>query len=143
MDYLVLKTEILTDPATLGYQPFIDIGNDQAIAELLNSLTDVDTLRKNIKREEIFNNIIFADYLLLSDAKRALLSLIFQLTDGEIDATNSAIQEAFAEVFGNTSTTYTQLTVMATRKQTRAEVVLGVNIPTITSSDVAQALRGV
>ena len=36
IDYILLQSEITSDPLSIGYAPFISSGNDQAIADLLN-----------------------------------------------------------------------------------------------------------
>ena len=37
MDYTALRTEIQTDPATLGYAPFIAAGSHNQVAALLDA----------------------------------------------------------------------------------------------------------
>ena len=54
----ILKTEIQQDPKAMGLAPLVAAGNDQGIADLLNSATGSGTgttFRSNIQAKEIIN----------------------------------------------------------------------------------------
>lgn len=144
-----LRTELLTDPANLGYAPLISGGADQSLADTLNlrrSGTAVDgksysIFRNDIQPKEIVNAIGSGDFAGATQIQITKLNLLFVATP--IDATLANVRANFIGIFaGATSGTISNLTNLASRNGSRAEVLFGTGT-SVNSSDISLALRGV
>lgn len=142
IDYAALKTEIQTDPAVLGYSVPLAAGNDHGIADILNAVGAGATFQVN--REAIttaffLSNVSSAEYLALAQLK--LLQLTPLMAAQTIDINDASTQAILIGVFGNPSTTRTNIIALLKRQGSRGEVLFGRGTA-ITASDVSFALRG-
>lgn len=141
IDYAALKTELQTDPQTMGYAPLIADGSDNQLAALLNALTGpgagaVD--RDILPAYEIVDAVVQAEYDPLTAAQKQQLLLITGAGQVNIRATNT--RAALAAMFGPGTTTRANMLALQTRTGSRAEVLFGIGT-VITADDVAIALR--
>ena len=137
-----LKTEIQQDPKAMGLAPLVAAGNDQGIADLLNSVTSSGTgttFRNNIQAKEIINAIVAADFAALTALQLAQLQAI--TAQGILDATNANARAIFLNIFVGMTNTVSALTALASRVASRAELLFGAGT-TIEAGDVSFALRG-
>lgn len=137
IDYLVLGTEITTDPNGFGYKAFVDQGADDAVAKILNTsnagiTTDIGVLPSY----KIFEAIVVDDYLALSDVFRQYVDTLLSM--GLVDTAGTNTRFTFNKIFGGTQTE-TNFLEMVTRNGSRAEELFGVGV-VIGHVDVAKAL---
>jgi len=144
----VLKTELDTDPMTLGYA---GTSHPEAAA-LLNTVglsgetipnasVPIHAVRDVIGSQKdgaTFAGI--AEWEALSQGKRDLIMLIFSNGDTSIDITNTDVVNQILGVFtvGDAPVTRAALIALGTRSATRAEILFGANI-NVTAADVAEA----
>jgi hypothetical protein len=142
MDYQALKTEIEGDEALAG---FIEIGNDQAIADAFNSIPDnTYTLRKGtIPKRELYRALRPA-IIALGSASEATQKkwdrLISNASFDDYDLTLDVIP-ILALMVSDSLLTSEQAAAIGVRNCSRGEDMFGENT-IITSNDVARALRG-
>lgn len=131
-----LKTELQTDPTTLGYAPLVTAGNTGALAALLNEgRAGISVFRSSIPTWEIVANTVKIDYDALLPGDKQLYQIL--VSTGTVDATDSRIRAMFASIFGVGTTTRTNLVAMASRQGSRAEQLFGGGVG---HADVARAL---
>lgn len=131
-----LKTELQTDPSTLGYGPFLAVGNTGALADLLNQVRGgISVFRSSIATWEIVANTVKSEYDALTAGDKQLYQIL--VSTGTINATDSRIRAMFAAIFGAGTTTRANLTAMASRTGSRAEQLFG---EAVSHQDVARAL---
>ena len=138
----ILKTEIQQDPKAMGLAPLVAAGNDQGVADLLNSATGSGTgttFRNNIQAKEIINAIVASDFANLTALQLAQLQAI--TAQGILDATSANARTIFLNIFAGMTNTVTALTALASRLASRAEVLFGAGT-TLAAADVSFALRG-
>ena len=147
IDYVALKSELLNDPAGLGYSVPIAAEDDPAVADMINLIrsgTAADgksysLFRKDIQPKEIVNCIASADFAGSTQLQIAKLNLLF--VSNPIDASLTNVRANFQGIFSNASAgTIAALAAVAVRNGSRAEVLFGYGV-NITSSDIATALR--
>jgi hypothetical protein len=132
-DLVALHSEIVSDPAALGYAG----KNDQQVADLLNSTTTGRTqARKTVTKNEILSAIRNADYPTTS-AQDAIRwnKLNLMLSVDTIDASSQNVKDTFNAIFSGTPT-LTNLSALGTRVVSRAEEL---GFGPITAGDVQQA----
>jgi hypothetical protein len=138
----LLKTEIQQDPKGLGLAPLVAAGNDQGIADLLNSFASSGTctaFRNNIQVNEIIAAIQPADFAALSVLQLTQLQTI--TGQAVFDATGANARTSLLNIFAGMTTTVAALTALASRVSSRAEVLFGAGT-VISAGDVSFALRG-
>lgn len=121
-----LKSELQSDPAGMGYASFVAKAQDQAVADLLNSLTSPGATavwRNDVKVSEIINQIVAADFAGLTQLQ--VLQLILILTTGILDATQTQLRTIFTNIFTGKATTLSNLNTVAQRTGSRAEALWG------------------
>lgn len=112
MDYIALKTEVLTDPLTRGYSTMTD-------QEVVDDLNTVYRPRDYVKGWEIFNATDDAEYAALpTDAMRSSWDDLCSIDN--IDVSNGVAKAREAELFGVGTVTRTNLLVLK-NSLTRAE----------------------
>lgn len=133
MDYTALRTEILTDPVTLGYSG----KTDQAMADLLNSVTTGRTLaRQSITQLEFANVIGNADFPATAILQEKFRFLYSQAT---LNPNNPQMVAIVQAVFPSNTATWTRLLALATPVVSRA-VELGLG--PVVALDVTRARTG-
>lgn len=136
-----LQDEITTDPAGVGYAPFVASGNHSAIAALLNAddpgaaTVDVDTV--SVQRMQA--QVDATEYLALTAAQRDLWGIIIALTDS-VPVSNAKLQSQLTAIWGPGTSTRASLIALLTRTATRAEVLWGSGTK-VTAGMVGDALK--
>lgn len=134
MDYTALRSELLTDPVTLGYAG----QNDTQAAATLNSLTTGRTRNRTaVPVQEVFNAIDDGAWPAVGSLSADKLAAILSMP--VVDASNTNTRGIFGAVFPNsgaTAATRTRLLAIGTETVSRA-VELGLG-PVIVS-DVTKA----
>ncbi len=138
INYSQLKTEIQTDPAALGYAPFIASGSDNAIADLLNAVGAFSINRTRIPAVEVVNAIVPTEWTALTADEKNRISFI--VSAGEVDASAANTRSAFLAAFAGGTTTRANLVALQTRPGSRAEALFGSGT-FVSADDVAKALR--
>lgn len=139
IDAAALTAEIQNDPTTLGYAPFVAAGNDQAIADLLNTLrVGISVNRDTVTGNEFLAAVVLSDYTALVDAdsKAWVKSLASMAT---IDVKNANIRAIVAGMFPGGSATRANLVALQTRQGSRAEQLFGAG-NSVSIFDIARAL---
>lgn len=145
IDYAALKTELLTDPAGIGYAASVTAGNDTETARIINAVRTVPPVftinRGPIPSFLAKNAIVRADWTLVSPSDQNLLALI--LSSETVDMSDANTRASLGGIFPAGSTTRNNFIALANRAASRAEVYPGSPGAgtTISVSDVALALR--
>lgn len=136
LNYAQLKTELQTDPLTLGYAAPLAAGNHGAVADLLNqSSAAVSIPRRTVPAWEVFDAIVPAEWAALTAQEKQRIQTILSMGTVSVQGTNT--RNAFAAVFG-AGPTRTALVALQNRQGSRAEQLFG---QSISPSDIAQALE--
>lgn len=118
-----LKTEITTDPLSLGYSVPYAAGADAAVAALLNAVTGNGTasiFNNQIPLSSFVHALAAADFASLTLLQIAQLNLLF--INGVLDATVATnVTLITALVSGMTTPSKTAVTAIAKRTGSRAE----------------------
>lgn len=150
IDYTRLRSEITTDPLTLGYAARVSLGNDQGIAALLNATTGSGAAEITLTSmtNEVFVTA-FLPYLpnvaALSDAsKKDMYWNIWQaiLSMPIIKFTSSNVTGMLTQAVADAILSQVEATALMQRVGSRAEVLFGQDT-VITVNDVSLALRGI
>jgi hypothetical protein len=148
IDPTALRAEVLNDPKTLGYKPFVNTGNDAAILDILNSLTGpgAEIIELPFVSRDDFLKAMRPAYFVLPKAT----SEVRDKWDRILNAINSGpgvtIDDQTKQLLGSAVQdgvlTQAQADAAWHRIGSRAEVLFGVGaVPT--TSDLSYALRGV
>ena len=136
-----LTSEVQNDPLNLGYAAAKTSGGDQAIANLMNSLTSAGAgpiYVNNLPAVAIRQAVVPADLLSLTSLQ--LQQLSFLLESGVFDCSNANVQTAFGTLFASKPNTITAFTAIAVVTGSRAQVLWGMVVGTITASQINQAI---
>lgn len=142
IDLAVLKTEIETDPAAVGYAPHVSSGNHSAIAALLREPSpggetiDVPA----VSAQRLHAQAEAAEYLALSQGQRDLWLALLTVSE-DVPLGSSLIRGQIGAVWGPGSTTRTRIIALQDRPAARIEVLFGIGTK-VRHSDVAAALKG-
>lgn len=140
IDYFTLRTELINDPLHLGYSGYLATNDYISTANLLDKIGSGSAFtvwRNDIAPKEVVNNILPADFIKITAQQYYQLSTLF--VAAPIDATLSGIRTNFGIVFSGASGTVANLTALAERQGSRAEVLFG-DGTTLTDADVREAL---
>lgn len=132
MDLVALKTEITSDPASMGYAAAN--GDHDAIAKLLNKP------RRTIDAETINGGVLVScldktEYTALAATDKAYLNLF--VTAGDVPVTAN-VRQALRALFPAGSETRNRINAATRRAGSRAEEL---GLGRVTESDIADALR--
>lgn len=135
-----LKTELTTDPMTLGYAPYIASGNHLSIADLMNTvgLSGETIKREAITQDEFLQAIVYTEYAAITAAQRDYLATISNADTVDITGTN--VKDGLWAVFGSATTTRANFNTLQTRPASRAEKLGGKGYQ-VTTEEIAKALR--
>lgn len=138
IDYAALANEINTDPVSLGYAG----KSDYQISVLLNTAGGSgQTLFKSYTpTEDVVAGIVRSEYDALAAAGKTYLNEVV-LKASKVKTGDATLRTQIAQLFGAGTTTRTNLTNVASRPASRAEILFGENA-TVSDADVARALRG-
>lgn len=138
-----LKTELTTDPASLGYAALIKVGSDGGLADALNlprSGASFAQFRSNVAPSEILHAVAPADFANANQLAVSKLQLI--LAPGVVDASLANVRGSLQALFsGASQATRDALLAVCTRQGSRAEKLFGPGT-TVTPLEIAIALRG-
>jgi hypothetical protein len=135
MDYGALRSELTTDPVTLGYSGLTDT---QAAAKLNATDTGRTQARTAVPVAEIYNNIVNADWPTAASTSESKLRALLGMQT--IDASNANTKTIIGAIFGAGTQTRTNLLAIGTQTVSRAtELGLG----PVLVSDVTKARAGV
>jgi hypothetical protein len=145
INYTDLRTELLTDPQSLGYAQYVSSGNDVALADLLNEKRagvayKID--RETVKAYEIFESVDKDELFALSNANNTKFQLILGMQDINLKGANTRASLGAIFGTGNAPLSRTAIISLQKRNGSRAEVLFG-DGTSITISDISFALRGV
>jgi hypothetical protein len=141
-----LRSELINDPAVLGYAPFVAAGGDADIANLINALSAARVNRGVVTTEVFLADFgmqvltIFSDATLSSSFGALVKMLSLPRT---IDYSHPVIQGALSKMAGAAVGGLTQANVNAitSRPASRAESIWGPGV-SVDHLQVAKALRG-
>ncbi len=150
MDYTALKSELLTDPAKVGYASYMPAGmpaNTAAIANLLNAATGPGAgvvALATIDHDDFVADILPAVLTTLPTLSTALQTkwntILAQFsTSSEVLLTNATTQTLLSGAVTDGLATQAQVTAWTTRAGSRAEVLFGAGT-VAAQSDVMAAL---
>jgi hypothetical protein len=137
----LLKTELTTDPAVLGYAPFVTNKDDNGLSDLINASRGggaFQVARDPIGGDELFAQVDPTDFSVLTTTQLAQLQVL--LTLRRIDMRLPAMRTILAGVFPTGATTRAAITAFLTRNGSRAEVLWGPG-KVVTTNEIDQALH--
>lgn len=130
LNYAQLKTELQTDPLTLGYAALLAAGNHGAVADVLNQS------RTAVPAWEVFDAIVPAEWASLTAQEKQRIQTILSMGTVSVHGTNT--RNSFLAAFAAGTTTRSNLAALQTRQGSRAEFLFG---QPVTAADVAQAME--
>ena len=132
-----LADEINNDPEGIGYKDAGVWKGDQVIADLINDPANGAQIRREaVPMHEIYAEVVWADFILLSDARRQAFALI---TSTEfLDASSQNMIDAFTAIFG-AGATLSALNALTNKQGSRAEVLWGEGRALIKAGQVGRA----
>lgn len=137
INYAALKAEGVNDPLGLGYAVHFGTGNDQAIADLLNTPRQGATVNRTIVPAwEVVNAVVPAEYAALTATYRDYLTFVVSAT--EVQLGGGGVRDGLGAVFPAQSATRANLLALLTKQASRAEQLFGFGV-TITPDDIAKA----
>ena len=134
-----IRTEIDTDPKTLGYATlWAQTNGPEAVAAKMNEAgASAETIFKGyVQTEEILAEIVLADYNALTAAQKTTLD---QFLRGSRVKTGSSNMRATIAALFPAGATRTALIALASRSASRAEVLWGEGVR-VSDTDVANAM---
>jgi hypothetical protein len=140
-----LKTELQTDPASMGYAAGVASNNDEALADLLNDLTlgtskGYTLTKKTITAAELQSCVVVSEWQSrTAEQKSAWQNLLIASAYTGVPTTNANII-AQAQAIWNATTTLDNLAAAIVRPCSRAEF-LGSEGTSVSAADVSNALR--
>lgn len=158
-----LKTELLNDPASLGYAAFVDIRNDTALSQILNFVRNgvaqcpvnnvagaaITINRPDCDPSEILEAIDIRDFaaspagVTNNQFASAWFESITQFARVRLANPNgsmSRVRQNIDRMVGNANNSQTRLDAVAVRFGHRAEQLFGVGT-SVTPNDVSTALN--
>ena len=125
-----LKTELETDPMSIGLTSLYNEGRDAACADALNEVREGVNYEANrgvIPSHEVVKNIVATDWTALDAAGKERISFI--VSAGEVDSSAANVVNAFVSAFNGT-TTLTNLTEMVNKQVSRAMKLFNTSVST-------------
>lgn len=125
-----LKTELETDPMSLGLTALYNEGRDAACADALNVVregVDYTANRGVIPSYEVVGNIIPTEWSALDAAEKERISFI--VSAGEVDSSAANVVNAFVAAFAGT-TTMDNLVAMVNKQVSRASKLFNTSVST-------------
>ena len=124
MDYVALKTELTTDPLSLGLVRM----SDQDAANKLNEIPATPSAGREIERDvvpacEIFEATLPSEWTALSATEKQRYQTMLSM--GELNLKKPNTRSALAAMFGAGTTTRTNVLALQTTVASRAMVLFG------------------
>ncbi len=134
LDLSILKTELTTDPETLGYASFSDRGAANKLNEAGASSETIEV--EEVSAVDIQGAVVGSEFSALSaTAQRAWLAIVGLES---VPVKNTNLREQILDIWGAGTTTRTNLAALQTKSATRAEVLFGEGV-SVSQSDVQKA----
>lgn len=138
INYAALKTELQSDPTSLGLAALLSAGNHDAVAAKLNEVNaNIDVQRSTVASDEIIEAMDATEFAALAQANLLRLLILLQKETFVISRANT--RALIAGVFPVGGPTRTRLAALLTRKGSRAEQLFN-SSTVITAADIARAL---
>jgi hypothetical protein len=142
INYPALKTELLTDPAALGYSGPFAAGQDQTCATLLNAVgagAAFSLFKPTIATTDVQACLDPTEFTALTSTQLSQLTIM--LAGGSVNTGAASVRTIMAGIFtpsGSFPNTRAALVAIAKQQGSRAEVLFGVGT-VIQHSDIAKA----
>lgn len=143
-----LRTELLTDPVSLGYASFVATGNCNGIIAILANISansggaGASTVTVGtVGALSLQQCVVVGEYSNLTNTQRDLWNAIITTATNGISISNTVIRQQIAGIWSATTTTRNNLAALQTRPCNRLEVLFGEGA-TIDSSEVGKAITG-
>jgi hypothetical protein len=135
-----LKTELTTDPTSLGYAPLITAGNLGGVESLINKIQGTITVfRNDVAPREVVQCIAAADFN--AAAQIAISKLEMMFISAPLDCTLANVRANMQGIFtGASAATTNALSAVAQRNGSRAEQLWGTGT-LVSSNDIMVALH--
>lgn len=134
-----LRTEIDTDPTSLGLAALKASGSHAGIADALNlRRATISVFRDDIQSWEMAAALVKTDWDALSVGDKQLFAAM--LAVGRIDATSASLRTIMTSMFPGGSATLANLAALASRQGSRAEQLWGTGA-SVSAANVSAALR--
>ena len=131
----ILKTELDTDPNSLGYAA----ANNSECAALLNAVDAANPIDVSVvDGQELSKAVVISEYTVLSAAERDGWTTILAAGNGQVDINDARVVAQIAAIWGAGTATRANLLALKIRDGSRAETVFGVG-SSVTAQDVAEA----
>lgn len=140
VSYSALKNEIINDPNGLGYSTPYNLGNDDGVAALLNSVgagAAYSIFKNSVPIADLLKNFVPAEFNALTAVQVAKLQLLFA-GSATIDPSDANTRSIFQTFLSAATGTLTNFAALIKRQGSRAEVLFGIGT-SISGSDVAAA----
>ncbi len=136
IDYNALRSEIINNPASLGYKALVQSGSDNQLAALLNAPNGLFPLTRACLDANVFLSLI-------NGAEFAAMPALNQLQVNTLAASKVITNKGLIDnaLLGSPLSTTAVNTYYQKNPASRAEVLFGEGIG-VTADDVAQALNG-
>jgi hypothetical protein len=137
-----LKTELTTDPASLGYAPLIVLGSHNQISALINAVGDTDVQLPSMDRDS-FLTAVLPGVIRLASLDVAIQSKwdrLLAVARAASVISIAAVTGIMAMAVSDGVMTSDEVAGIGKRKGSRAEVVFGAGVVVFTD-DVSLALR--
>lgn len=133
-----LQSELLNDPAALGYAPLLAAGRYGEVVAALNlSRVGVTVGRTVIPSWEFVNAIVPTEYITLTQAQRDYLTML--AAAGQVQLGGGGVRDALTALFGPATQSRANLIVLLNRPASRAEFLFG---QAVAIEDCVRAIRG-
>lgn len=138
INYQQLKTELQTDPLSLGYGAAIAAGNSTAVAALINQVRpSIQINRRAVSVEDFLEAIDPTEYAGLTQTQ--LLRLILLTQQPIVPIRGAQVRQLIRDIFPNGGPTRNSMVALRTRTGSRAEELFGEG-ESVSSTDVSVAL---
>lgn len=132
-----LKSELQTDPTSLGYAALLTAGNHSALADALNLVrAGISIQLVEVASNQARSAFDPADYLAMTANNRTFLNFILT---GESLYVSDTVRTWATGAIGNTGGTLARINALLTRTGSRAEKLFGPNV-VATVDDIVRAL---
>jgi len=161
IDHVALKSELINDPATLGYAPFFAAGNDTGLTNILNFNRDgvtacpenavvgaaISIKRPDVSPSEILEAIDIRDFpaspaavanIPLAQSWLESVTQFASIRFTKEDGTKTTARKNIDRLVGNGNLSQDRLDAIATRFGSRAEQLFGAGT-SVTLQDIATA----
>jgi hypothetical protein len=142
IDYAAMRSEIVTDPAGVGYAAPYAAGNDDGVAALLNAVgagAAYSVYKKSVPVRDLVASIDPTNFAALTALQLAKLQLLFTGA-ATLDASDANTRTIVQGVFSGMAATLTNFAVLVKRQGSRAEVLWG-DGARVSADDVSKARK--